>query len=154
MIWLLCPHHDKDKSTKSFNKRSLTVQMHLTLANITSKEELVSLCADLRKNNGDCPCCQKRHTFEKRFPFRKAYVPTQRLSSCQRFIAMTSEERGKFVEENGYCYSCLDTNHSGNECKWKLHNKCKEIMDDEDECGEPHHTLLHDCGVDWEEAEE
>ena len=50
-------HQDKEKSTRSFNKRSPTVHMHLTLADITSKEELDSLCADLRKNNGDCPCC-------------------------------------------------------------------------------------------------
>ena len=27
-------------------------------------------------------------------------------------------------------------------------------IDNENECGEPHHTLLHGYGVDWEEAKE
>ena len=126
-----------------------TFQSNLTLAQISTRDDLNKYVADLKKSNGPCPCCNKFHTFEKNFSsFGKGRIPTHRLSSCPKFLEKTPRERGEFVESLNACFVCLDTNHQAKGCRARIKAKCSEVVNGA-ECGGEHHKLLHDCGVTY-----
>ena len=143
-MWDMAPSdssQEKKGKDSKFAKRN-TVYSNLTLAEISTRTELDEYCKEHLRNNRPCQVCDEQHHFQKSFTFGKGLVPTRRLSTCPEFEERTPDERGDLVRELNACYSCLDTNHQGNECRWRDQNKCAE-------CGEPHHTLLHGSGEDW-----
>ena len=122
------------------------MKTNLTLAQVTSREDLNKFIVEQKKANGPCPVCKKNHTYEKKFPFGKGQIPSKRLASCPKFREKTPHERGKIIESLKACYSCLDPNHEGKDCRYLSKNKCTEMVGSS-QCGEPHHKLLHNCGV-------
>ena len=56
----------KPQSRQQSRRGSTTpmVQSNLTLTQITTRDELNKYSAEVRKNNGPCPCCKKHHTFD------------------------------------------------------------------------------------------
>ena len=122
------------------------VQSHLTIAKVTTKEELKTYTEAAKKANGTCPCCRKSHTNERSFSFGKAPVPSRRLHSCPDFVKKSPNERWKIVEKAKACYVCLDYKHEADEGFWKKSRGCGE-QTGTDTCGVPHHKLLHDSRV-------
>ena len=59
------------------------------------------------------------------------------LWKCSKFIEMEVERRKEVVLKNRLCFNCLSGQHVARKCMSK--SRCKQ-----DDCGKPHHTLLHD----------
>ena len=108
------------------NKLLPLVRTNLTVAKITTKEQLNEYFAEAKKKIGPCPCCNRFHTYERDFPFGKGQVPTRRLTSCNKFMNMDVRERGEFIEKINGCFKCLYTNHKPSDCKWKRPSGCEE----------------------------
>ena len=97
---------------------------------------------------GTCPLCNRHHTFERKFTWGSMDWPSQRLEACDRFRAMTLQERGRCLEEHGGCARCTSRVHKSEDCyqvKFKKTTPCPQ-MDGNRKCGRPHHYLLHGSG--------
>ena len=70
-----------------------------------------------------CPICEEEHN---------AY-------HCDKFKAMTVDQRKKAVIDKRLCYNCLTANHRSRQCKSRV--RCRE-------CNRAHNTLLHSDEVD------
>ena len=125
-----------------------TVRSHMTIMQVKTRDDLNKYSADARKNIGACPLCGKTHTYERDFPFGKGKVPSRKLSHCPKFVEKSPADRGAYVEEIKACYSCLDPQHEGNNCRYIRKNYCRE-KDGGTMCRLKHHKLLHNCGVQY-----
>ncbi|XP_052820245.1 uncharacterized protein LOC128246077 [Mya arenaria] len=75
------------------------------------------------QKKGACRICYKDH----------------RVWECQRFKDMTIEDRWKKAKENRLCFRCLQSSHTGKECRYK--GKCGI-----DGCEKTYNRLLHNVG--------
>ena len=80
-----------------------TVYSHFTpLRRLKSREELKAYITEAKKFSGNCPCCNKPHTFEREFDFgngkEKSHVPSHRLDNCPNFRRLAPKDRGELVE--------------------------------------------------------
>ena len=108
-----------NKGLDSKSVSSTVVRSHLTLAEITTREQLNQFISNLKVKNGPCPCCNKHHHYERHFEaFGLGRIPTRRLSGCPMFREKTCEERNAFIELINGCRSCLDPKHQLETCKW------------------------------------
>ena len=62
-----------------------------------------------------------------------------KISECSQLIALTVEERLKFVKQSGFYFNCLSNSYIMKECKSK--SSCRI-----DKCNKRYHTLLHPPG--------
>ncbi len=69
-----------------------------------------------------CPVCKAKH----------------KLFHCDDFKAMMTNKRYYAVRDAGYCYHCLQPNHSAKNCTWHRDVKCGL-----ESCTRYHHPLLH-----------
>ncbi|KAJ8403846.1 hypothetical protein AAFF_G00347140 [Aldrovandia affinis] len=53
----------------------------------------------------ECICCKEKHFIYK----------------CEKFTAMSQEEKKRFILDNKMCYGCLRVGHVAKECKKELH---------------------------------
>ena len=92
------------------------VHGHLTLSKITNQSQLKEYVVAAKPAAGKCPACSKPHTYERKFSFGKADVPSHRFHSCPAFKSMTPKQRGEAVEKSKGCWKCLDWIHGGDDC--------------------------------------
>ena len=98
-------YQKRDESEPPPQPRVLRKQNHVSLGT----------CVDGEKS---CLICHLQHE----------------LTECQRFIAMSIDERKFLLREHNLCFACLKTGHRAQGCLNKM--KCAK-------CGRMHPTLLH-----------
>ena len=93
---------------------------------------------------GLCPICRVPHTYQRQVGGGGTVDwPSERLSSCPRFLALSGEERLKTVESLDACCRCLSWRH-GPEGKCRGRRKpCKAPVPQGTKCWASHHSLIH-----------
>ena len=60
---------------------------------------------------------------------------THTVWMCVEFNKLSNEKRWEYLSSGNHCFNCLNRGHSTQKCP--SNNRCQE-------CGERHHTLLHE----------
>ena len=86
---------------------------------------------------GNCPQCQKPHTWKSANGIRAS----DRLADCPTFRGLSVDERVAAVKRHKACVKCLSWRHVKDACQY-ANMKCVFQVNNAD-CAGPHHRMLH-----------
>ena len=120
---------EKDKKIKSLQQK---------LCALEKKDAGKSDRAAPGEKLGKCPICEANHTYTvTRGPKQGQVRGSDKLFNCDKFIALSLEEKSEAVVKHKACASCLSWNHERPACSAKP-NPCTEKG-----CKGNHNRLLH-----------
>jgi hypothetical protein len=125
---------------------AVVLETHALRGRLKTLSRAEGLAKEDRARMGSCPLCGEEHTWARTFPFGVLHWPSQRLSGCKTWVALTPAERARILESFDGCPQCSAYTHTVGECYQKKKRgsniPCKEKVDGKN-CGGDHHKLLH-----------
>ena len=94
------------------------------------------------KKFGRCKLCGNAHTYNRKVAGESMIWPSERLTSCDRFVKMSLEQKAEFLEAKGCCPRCLSWNHQKDQCKVKPPT-CGLKLPNGEFCLRDHHRSMH-----------